>query len=363
MSEASAHRRFLALDVMRGLTLALMILVNTPGSWNAVYAPLLHADWHGATPTDYIFPFFLFIVGSALFFSSRSRTAQPVSARLLNIVRRSALIFLIGVLLNAFPFTEGVATLRIPGVLQRIALAYLLAAPIALFVPGLWRGVIMAGLLLGYWALLQLGEDPYSLQGSVVRQFDLWVFGAEHIWQGKGLAFDPEGLLSTLPSVVTVLLGFEATRILVLGASRWRSLGLLALGGVVLVLLGLVWHPWFPINKYLWTSSFVLLTGGAALLVLVALVLLESWPAVKPVYRGFAMLGKNPLFIYVLSIVLAKTLYLIPVGEGSAYQWLYASLAQWFSPTNASLLFALLFVAVHWLVAWWLERKRIVISI
>lgn len=356
-------QRFLSLDVMRGLTLALMILVNTPGSWSAVYAPLLHAQWHGATPTDYIFPFFLFIVGSALFFSSRSRTDASVVIRLTKIVKRSALIFLIGVLLNAFPFTGSLAELRIPGVLQRIALAYLLAAPIALFVPGLWRAVIMAGLLLGYWGLLQLGQDPYSVSGNVVRQVDLWVFGSEHLWQGKGLAFDPEGLLSTLPSVVTALLGFEATRVLCMAAPRRRALVQLTVAGAILVGLALLWHPWFPINKYLWTSSFVLLTGGAAILCLVALVLLESVAWVRPLYRACAMLGENPLFIYVLSILWAKTLYLIPVGEASAYQWSYALFAEFLSAKNASLLFALLTVALLWLVAWWLDRKRIVISI
>ena len=359
----SSKQRFLSLDVMRGLTLALMILVNTPGSWSAVYAPLLHADWHGATPTDFVFPFFLFIVGSALFFSSRSRTTMSTSARLMKIVWRSAIIFLIGVLLNWFPFTSSLAELRIPGVLQRIALAYLLAAPIALFVPGAIRLVIMAGLLLGYWALLQLGQDPYSVTGSVVRQVDLWVFGADHVWQGKGVAFDPEGLLSTLPAVVTALLGFEATRLLVTAESRRKGLMQLGVLGAVLVVLSLIWHPFFPINKYLWTSSFVLLTGGAATLVLVGLVLLEPWRGIQPVYRAFAMLGQNPLFIYVLSILWAKVLYMIPVGDVSAYQWIYLQFSELLSPKNASLLFALLSVAVMWLVAWWLARKRIVISI
>ncbi len=356
-------QRFQSLDVMRGLTLALMILVNTPGSWSAVYAPLLHADWHGATPTDFIFPFFLFIVGSALFFSSRSHSIQPASARLLKILRRSILIFFIGVLLNAFPFTGSLAELRMPGVLQRIALAYLIAAPIALFVPGVLRAIIMAGLLLGYWALLQLGTDPYGVSGSVVRQFDLWVFGADHMWQGKGIAFDPEGLLSTLPSAVTALLGFEATRVLVGTEPKGRVLSQLTLAGVVLVVLGLLWHPLFPINKYLWTSSFVLLTGGAAILVLVALVLLEKSTVVQPFYRACTMLGKNPLFIYVLSILWAKTLYIISIGDTSAYQWLYGFFALGLSPRNASLVFALVSVALLWAVAWWLDRKRIIISI
>lgn len=354
-------QRFQSLDAMRGLTLALMILVNTPGSWNAVYAPLLHADWHGATPTDYIFPFFLFIVGSALFFSARS-PARPAD-RLRKIVKRSAWIFIIGLLLNAYPFTAPLTEWRILGVLQRIALAYLLAAPLALFFKAPWRLLIMLVLLLGYWGLLQLSHDPYSLMHSVVRQVDLWVLGPEHMWQGKSVAFDPEGLLSTLPSVVTVLLGFEAARILCTAGSRSRAVGQLALVGAALVLLALVWHPFFPINKYLWTSPFVLITGGAAILTLVLLVLLERVRGLEPVYRACAILGQNPLFIYVLSILWATTLYLIPLGDYSAYAWIYLHFEQFLSPKNASLVFALLSVVLMWLVAWWLHRRHVIISI
>ncbi|MDQ2075922.1 acyltransferase family protein [Marinimicrobium sp. ABcell2] len=356
-----AKTRFLALDVMRGLTLALMVLVNTPGSWNAVYAPLLHADWHGATPTDYVFPFFLFIVGAALFFSSRRPV--PMATQWIKIVRRSALIFIIGVLLNAFPFTAPLDELRVFGVLQRIALAYLFAAPIALFLKGPARWVLMVAILFGYWALLQLGSDPYGLTGSLVRAVDLWLVGPDHLWQGKGVAFDPEGFLSTLPAIVSVLLGFEATRILCTVEPRRKALAILAVSGVLLILAGLLWHPFFPVNKYLWTSSFVLLTGGAAIVCLLVLVWLEPVTLLRPMYRAFQILGQNPLFIYVLSIVWAHVLYLIPVGDQSAYQWTFELFDQVLSPKIASLLFALLNVAIMWAVAWYLHRKRIIISI
>lgn len=354
-------QRFLSLDVMRGLTLALMILVNTPGSWSAVYAPLLHADWHGATPTDYVFPFFLFIVGSALFFSSRAVIAP--STRLLKIAKRSGLIFLIGVLLNAYPFTAPLDELRILGVLQRIALAYLLAAPIALFLNGRGRVIVMTVLLLGYWGVLQFSSDPYSLTTSVVRAVDLWLLGPDHLWQGKGVAFDPEGMLSTLSAIVSVLLGFEATRILSSVEPQRKAMQYLALAGVVLVVTALIWHPLFPINKYLWSSSFVLITGGAAILTLLVLVALEPQAALRPVYRACQILGQNPLFIYVLSIVWAKTLYLIPVAGTSAYHWGFFQFNRVLSAVNASLAFALVNVALMWAVAWYLHRKRIVISI
>ncbi len=355
------NQRLLSLDVMRGLTLALMILVNTPGSWSAVYAPLLHADWHGATPTDYVFPFFLFIVGSALFLSGR----RPLSlrSRMSKILLRSSLIFLIGLLLNAYPFTSPLSELRVPGVLQRIALAYAIAAPIALFFTTPVRWIAMSALLLGYWALLQLGSDPYGVTGSVVRQVDLWLLGPDRLWQGMGVAFDPEGLVSTLPAVVSVLIGYEATRYLCSCENRRRALQVMAAVGVLLVLAGLLWHVVFPINKYLWTSSFVLLTGGAAMLLLVVLILLEPCTVLAPVCYACEILGKNPLFIYVLSILWAKTLYLIPVGDGSAYQWGYQVLAGGLSAKNASLVFALVNVAAMWLVAWMLHRRRIVISI
>lgn len=350
-------QRFLALDVMRGLTLALMILVNTPGSWSHVYAPLLHADWHGATFTDYIFPFFLFIVGSALFFSQRSQAALPLSGRSLKILRRTLLLFAVGVLLNAYPFTDPLSEWRIPGVLQRIALAYGAAAFIV-WLPVFGRAAIAAALLLGYWALLLLNPEPYSLTGNLVRDLDLWLLGGEHLWQGKGVAFDPEGLLSTLPAIVSVLMGYEATRLLVAGP-RWP----LWVAGPLLVIAGGLWHLSMPVNKYLWTSSFVLLTSGAAVAVLLALVWLERLAPLRPVYGALAMLGKNPLFIYVLSIVWVKTYYLFNIDGVNFYSWFYQQLAEVLAPRNASLVFALIHVVLFWLVAWWLDRRRIVIRL
>ncbi len=356
-------QRFLALDVMRGLTLALMILVNTPGSWSHVYPPLLHADWHGVTPTDFIFPFFLFMVGAAMVFAGKSLAALSASARALKILRRTLLIFLIGVLLNWFPFTQSLADLRIPGVLQRIALAYFFAAWIVLYFPALWRYLTLAALLFGYWALLLLVPDPYGLEASLVRQVDLALLGEAHLWQGKGLAFDPEGILSTLPSIASVLFGYEVTRFLMSSPNRalaqWQLLG----AGLVLCVAGVVWHSVFPLNKYLWTSSFVLLTSGVAILVLLALARLEALALMRKPFSALQMLGENPLFIYALSILWANTLWLIPIGNTSAYQFSFEFLSRFASPMNASLMFALLNVALLWLVAWWLDRRKIVIAL
>lgn len=356
-------QRFMALDVMRGLTLLLMVLVNTPGSWGHVYAPLLHADWHGATPTDYVFPFFLFMVGAAMVFSARSLQELSLSKQLSKIFRRSVLIFLIGMFLNAFPFAGALHELRIPGVLQRIALAYFFAIWVVLYLPSNWRFLIAAALLLGYWGLLQLSVDPYSLEHSVVRYVDLLLLGESHVWSGKGIAFDPEGILSTLPSIVQVLIGFEVTRYLIAAENKNHAQKMLLLSGVVMVVFAVLWHPFFPVNKYLWTSSFVLLTSGVAIIVLLILIRLENIAALRGVLHAFTLPGKNPLFIYALSIVWAKAMYLIPVGGQSFYAWLFGRLGLVFSPLNASLCFALLNVALMWLVAWWLHRKKIVIAL
>lgn len=359
-------QRFLALDVMRGLTLALMILVNTPGSWEFVYAPLLHADWHGATPTDFVFPFFMFIVGSAMYFAVRGLRTLDSAAQSKKILRRVALLFLIGVLLAAFPFAESLNQWRVMGVLQRIAIAYGFAAFIILYFGFNGRVIICAILLIGYWALLNLSADPYSLEHNIVRQFDLSLLGASHLWQGKGIAFDPEGILSTLPSIVNVIIGFEATRVLLASEDKEKALGKLFVSALALIGLALLWNMFFPINKSLWTSPFVLLTCGVAILVLILLVKLEQSAAansIKPLYHFFEIIGKNPLFIYVLSGLLATTLYLIPIGEQSAYAALYGALRSFTDPYFASLLFALLMVGILWFVAWVLHKRNIIISL
>lgn len=355
-------QRFPALDIMRGLTLALMILVNTPGSWSYVYAPLLHADWHGCTPTDFIFPFFLFMVGAALFFSQRSLTQPHITAgmRHKKIIKRTLLLFAIGLFLNAFPFMNPLGEVRILGVLQRIALAYMFAAFIVLYAGTIARWAVSIIILLGYWLLLQLSDQPYSLEGSIVRQVDLAVLGASHLWQGKGIAFDPEGLLSTLPAIVNVLLGFEVARILSTGGSS--PLKKLAVLGALLIATALIWNMYFPINKSLWTSPFVLITSGVGVVVLLSLVTLEKTPA-KWALGFFTPFGKNPLFIYALSFIWSTMLYTLKIGEQSYYDFFYQQLARFLDAYNASLLFAILHVLLFWCVAKFMDKKNITISL
>lgn len=358
-------QRFQALDIMRGLTLALMVLVNNPGSWGHVYAPLLHADWHGFTPTDFIFPFFLFMVGSSLFFSQRSLLQPHVTQaqRHTKIVKRTLLLFGVGLFLNIFPFLTSLEDVRILGVLQRIALAYCAAAFIVLYANFTLRVIIAVGILVGYWFLLQLSSAPYSLEDSVVRHVDLAVLGAGHLWAGKGIPFDPEGLLSTLPAIVNVLIGFEVSRELSTNSNTVNARKKLALMAAVLIIAALLWNLVFPINKSLWTSPFVLLTSGVGIAVLLLLIALEKKEGAAVVLRQFLPFGKNPLFIYALVSMWSTLLYTFKVGDISCYEFLYRQLCLFLNAYNASLMFALVHVFLFWCVAKWMDKKGIVISL
>lgn len=365
-----AAQRSIALDAMRGLTLAAMILVNTPGSWGHVYAPLAHADWHGYTPTDLVFPFFLFIVGAAMYFALRRFDYAPSTEALLKLGRRVAIIFAIGLLLHAFPFASPLGELRIMGVLQRIALAYGLATLAVFYLPGRWLYVAMAATLLGYWALLYAvgAPDAFSVQGNVVAVVDRAVLGDSHLWAGKGVPFDPEGLLSTWPATVNVLAGFVGTRWMMRMDGSGRQSRNLLVAGAVLVVAGHAWGLWLPINKSLWTGSFVVVSSGWALVVLAAFVALCSSRRGAGLAQPLRVYGMNPLFIYALSVLWVKCYWLVGLefdGEAmDAYDYLYrASLMLVGEPHLASVLFAGAHVLLFWLVAWILYRRNIFIRI
>ncbi|KAA3629934.1 MAG: hypothetical protein DWQ02_18380, partial [Bacteroidetes bacterium] len=359
--------------VFRGATIAGMILVNTPGSWSHVYPPLLHADWHGCTPTDLVFPFFVFIVGVSAWFSfgKFDHKLNPKAVR--KIIKRTLIIFVIGLLLNFFPFVnKSLGELRILGVLPRIALAYGFGTLLCLAIPNLRNLAITAvAILLGYWALLRFGVDSgyYDLESNLVRKIDLAVLGANHMWHGKGIPFDPEGLLSTLPAIVTVIMGYFTGRILKDTPSASLALKRIVLGGVGAIILALIWNNWFPINKSLWTSSFVLYTGGIGMLVLALL----YWVIDVKKWRfwtfPFEVFGSNALFVYMLSIIWVKVYFLIKItgsdgNQRNAYNYIYS---EWFKPVfgemNGSLFFALAHIFVFWLILLWLYRKKIFIKV
>ena len=371
---SASGTRSLAVDVMRGMTLALMIVVNMSIDEAHSYAPLLHAKWNGLTPTDVVFPTFLFVAGMSISFALESYLKIGTAAALKKIFRRTALIFLCGYLLYWFPFFHfdeagrlallPFARTRILGVLQRIALDYCLISLVAIYL-GTRSALILAGaLLLGYWAVLtQFGD--YTLEGNAVLKLDLFLFGPEHLWHGEGVAFDPEGVLSTLPAAVNMLAGYLAGRALrAHGADRallWRFVG----GGAVCVALALAWNTVFPINKKLWTSSFVLCTIGIDLVVLAVLV----WVIDVRQLRGaathfFEVFGKNTLFVYLLSEVGNILMFLIPVGGLSAFDWLYRNgFESWAGSKPGSLLYSLAFMLFCWLVAWGMDRRRIYVTL
>ena len=356
-----AGARFYALDALRGLAIALMILVNTPGSWQHVYPPLLHAQWNGFTFADIVFPAFLFVVGAAMFYALRR--AKPDTPTLLRIAKRSALLVCIGILLNWFPFSTAITELRLPGVLQRIGLCYGIAAVLVLVVKRQHLPVVTVALLLLYWLLLQQGtEQPFSLQYNVVRQLDLYLLGANHLYQGFGIAFDPEGLLSTLPAVTSVLLGYYAAQQL---SERTAASGVrwLSGAGVALVVAALLCSLFWPINKALWSGSYVLLAGGLLLCLLAALLWLSDVKGQRRLLQPLVTYGTNPLFIYILSWLWAVVLGLIPVGDTNLYQALFALLAQFLPAKLASLLFALAHVALFWWVSRLLYRRNIIIRL
>ncbi len=361
--------RLTSLDAFRGLTIAGMILVNNPGSWSHIYAPLRHAQWHGWTPTDLIFPFFLLIVGVSVPFSFGKRLEGGDSKVTLfrHILRRSVILFGLGLFMAAFPRFD-FENLRIMGVLQRIGLVYLLAASSFLVLGRTARAWAVVILLIGYWALLTLvpvpgyGAGDLSPDGNLGAYLDRIVFG-HRLWQGT---WDPEGLLSTLPAVGTTLLGIFTGEWVRSGRSPIAKSGGLVLGGVVGILLGLLWSMSFPINKPLWTSSYVLFTAGAGLVLLGLFFWLMEIRGWKGWAQPFVVYGMNAIAVFVASGLVAKQMGLIRVGaeEVSLKTWIYENLfASWAGPLNGSLFFALSYVLVWLTIMWILFRRRIFIKI
>lgn len=358
-------RRLGSLDAFRGLTVAAMLLVNNPGSWSHVYAPLEHAEWNGWTPTDLIFPFFLFSVGVSLSLSlARRREAGAERRGLLGkIVARGLVIIIVGLLLNGFPRYD-LATMRFPGVLQRIGLVYLVAAPLWVLCSRRAVAVVTLGCLLGYWALMTLvpvpghGAGHLEPVGNLAQHLDAWLL-AGHTWKPE---WDPEGLLSTLPAIATCLLGAFAGEWIRQQEPAARVPVRLAAVGGLLVTTGLIWDRWFPINKSLWTSSYVVFTAGAALLGLACcyfLVDVKGWSRwAVPAY----VFGTNPLLAFVGSGLMARVLIRTTVAgaEGAipVQQWLYRELfARWAGALNGSLAYAVAFVLLWLGILWPLYAK------
>ncbi len=363
--------RLLSLDAFRGLTIAGMILVNNPGSWSHVYPLLSHAEWHGWTPTDLIFPYFLFILGVAIPFSFHRRLDAGAARRDLftHVVRRALTIVALGFLMRLFPDFH-VSGMRWPGVLQRIGVVYLAAAGLYLVCGRNARAAWTGGLLLGYWAAMTLVPVPGDVAGDLSPEGNLaaWVDRAlmdGHLYQGT---WDPEGILSTLPAIGTSLLGIFTGEWLLSGRSPEALTRGLAGAGAVLVPVGLAWGMVFPINKALWTSSYVVFTAGTALL----LFGLVYWVVDVRRRRGpwltpFLVYGTNAIAVFVLSGLMTRLLGRVHVGgaEGpSLYTWIYRSFFQsWAGDRNGSLAFAACYVLLWLALMTPLYRRRIFIKV
>ncbi|KAA8483680.1 putative acyltransferase [Arcticibacter tournemirensis] len=375
-----AKERFLALDVFRGMTVCFMIIVNTPGSGATPYSPLLHASWHGFTPTDLVFPSFLFAVGNAMSFSMQKFKNLPDSQVLAKIFKRAILIFLIGYLMYWFPFfrtnEEGhlalspISDTRIMGVLQRIALCYLFASLLIRFFSTRIVIIISVFLLSLYWILLLLfgnPVDPLSMTGNAGLYLDKFLFGDSHLYHGEGIAFDPEGVLSTIPAIVNVIAGYYTGRFIQKKGQGFETIAKLLLVGALFIFMALCWHMVFPINKKLWTSSFVLLTSGLDMIILPALIYITAirFPGRYAWTDFFSVFGKNPLAIYVLSEILVISFYLIEVDKGvSLYQYINTNFFQVITPgAFGSLLFAIFFMLACWCVGWFLNKRKIYIRV
>lgn len=381
-----------SLDVFRGLTIAGMILVNNPGSWAHVYWPLEHAAWNGWTPTDLIFPFFLFIVGVSMTLSFAARTARGATraSLALHVLRRSAVVFALGLFLNGFPYFHW-DQIRIPGVLQRIAVCYLFAALAVLATMrradaprGAAPNVAAVGsmillLLVGYWALMTFAPVPgYGVgrldpDGNLAAYLDRKLM-AGHLWS-QSKTWDPEGILSTLPAIATTLIGALVGQWLSgTQTPQMKAVGLLAMGAGGLV-LGELLHPLFPINKNLWTSTYVTFTAGFAMVLLGLCYWLVDIQGYRRWATPFLVFGTNSLLAFTLSTWLAKCSIVFKVtlggsggvGPGRAVTWhgyvydrFFASLA---SPINASLLFAIFYVLLWLGLLWLLYRKGIFVKI
>ncbi len=365
--------RLVSLDVFRGITIAGMVLVNNPGTWSHIYWPLEHASWDGWTPTDLVFPFFLFIVGVAIPLAFGRRMEQGGSKRdlYLKIARRTLIIFALGIFLAGFPYFQ-FSTIRIPGVLQRIAVCYLFASLIFLNTRVRTQIIITIALALVYWALMTLLHAPgfsagdLSKEGSVASFVDRAVFGP-HIWS-QGKVYDPEGILSTIPAIATTLFGVLTGQWLRTNKSQYEKAAGLFVAGACCVAIGWCWNPFFPINKALWTSSYVFFSGGLALEFLAFCYWLIDIKKYQRWAKPFVVFGVNAIVLYVGSGVMADLMGLIKLPWGSTQislqGWIFQKLfLSWASPIDASLAYALTYILLWLGLMWILYRRKIFIKI
>ncbi len=403
--KAPPRERLLSLDVFRGMTVAGMLLVNNPGTWSSIYPPLEHAEWNGWTPTDLIFPFFLFIAGITTYLSLSSRRARGDDEKAIRaqIIRRGALIFLFGLLVNGFPyftwgdvtgvadpsffvrFTDRLLHWRIMGVLQRIGVAYLCAALLTQRTTVKQQVITIASLLFGYWFVmtalpvpgegtigaLLLNEGPRTMAAWVDRlvlDWSRWGLG-NHLW-ASSKTWDPEGVLSTVPAICTAMIGNLAGRWIAQRHTLPERLSGLFSAGALGMMAGLMWNWVFPINKSLWTSSYVLFCGGLACVALATVMWIVDMQKWRGWTRFFVIYGLNPIVAFVGSGVMARLIYSILKVNGADGKrialetWIYQTVyASWLAPVNASLAFAISFVMLWFCILLYLAKRDIILKV
>lgn len=374
----NSSQRFLAVDVLRGMTVCFMIIVNTPGNGITSYPPLSHAHWNGFTPTDLVFPTFMFVVGNAMSFSMRKWEELTNAQVNWRIFKRAFIIFLLGFLMYWFPFVHWneqhqlefnpFSHTRVMGVLQRIALGYFFAALMIRYLkPATVYRLSVIFLLLYWFILLVFGDssDPYNMLTNAGTKLDLWLFGPNHLYHGEGVAFDPEGMLSTLPAIANVTFGYAAGKWAREKGRSFEGLAKLLFVGILCVFLALCWDWFFPINKKLWTGSFVLITVGIDCIVLAALIYITDFLQRRSWTHFFEVFGKNPLFIYLLSELGATLLWFIGVGPNHKplHQWLFQNIFAHAGMYFGSFLFAISFMLFCWLIGYVLDKRKIYVRV
>lgn len=390
MVKQTANKRLLALDILRGLTIAGMIMVNNPGSWSYIYAPLGHAQWHGLTPTDLVFPFFMFIMGISTYISLRKFDFKWSKDTVIKIIRRTLVIFLIGVgiawLSLSFRTFHGLANtelslleklwkattnfenIRILGVMQRLALTYCATALIAIFVKHRYIPAIIIITLIGYFIVLLLGNGFEFSETNIIAVIDQAILGKKHMYVDSGVVLDPEGLFSTIPAICHVLIGFYCGGLIMRTKDNHKRIESLFIAGIILTLSGLLLSYACPINKKIWSPTFVLTTCGFASSFLGLLIWIIDIKGHKKWSVFFESFGVNPLFIYVLaavlSILMGNIRFMYAEQLISVKSFIYSILLQpYLGNYFGSLVFALLFVGVNWLIGNILYKKKIYIKI
>lgn len=383
----SAHQplpsnRLVSLDAFRGITILGMIMVNNPGTWSAMYGPLRHADWHGWTPTDLIFPFFLFIVGVAIVFANSGKLSKGTRKKelVISALKRSLILFGLGLIMAAYPvftfepefgFRPGLEKLRIMGVLQRIALCYFATTLIFLYFKPKMQYVWLFSLVILYWLAMTFIPVPGHGAGlfddkinNLAAFIDRAILG-EHLWVGTGRQWDPEGLLSTIPAISTTLIGVWAGHILRNKEyDQTRKVAELMVVGSILIIIGYVWDWHFPINKPIWSSSYAIFTGGQGMVGLALCYWFVDVKGFKKWTQPFVVYGVNAITVFFMSGIIARTLGLFSIGDVTVQRWIFLTFFDsWLSTINASFAYSLVWVFVWYLILLVMYRKNIIIKV